>query len=78
MDIFFKLLSKSDVAGRKYKSFVEDFLQRDYEFVYVQLQEKLSDANWREERYKEVRNFGDFPRRPANYVERTDKVSNVI
>lgn len=75
MDSLFKNLSLGDTAGQKYKEFVENVLQSEYEWIYEDLQNTLTNNDWVQNKYKNILNFGDFPRKPAHYVERTDKVN---
>lgn len=63
-----------DNGGQKYKQFVEDIIQNRYAWFYKELQISLENNDWVQNKYKAILNYGDFPRKPAHYVDRYDKV----
>lgn len=78
LEIVFKNLSQYDNKGKAYKSFMEKAIQSKYDWFYKDLLERLTSNAWVQDKYKNRLNYGDFPRKPAHYVERSDKVSILI
>ncbi|KAI4458299.1 apoptotic protease-activating factor 1 [Holotrichia oblita] len=77
LDILLKNLSLWDNGGQKYKQFVEGIIQKKYDWVYKDLQISLENNDWIQNKYKAILNYGDFPRKPAHYVDRYDKITQV-
>ncbi|GJQ88262.1 hypothetical protein Trydic_g13250 [Trypoxylus dichotomus] len=77
LNILLKNLSLRDNGGQKYKQFVENIIQKYCNWFYKDLHTTIENNDWIQNKYKSILNYGDFPRKPAHYVDRFDKITQI-